>query len=68
MDRRVIGYQATEEGWKEILKPSSGAIVTQAFILCTNCRAAISSSGGPRYNSYCLKCVDEEKLKEFMRV
>lgn len=68
MDRRVIGYQKTEKGWEEILEPERGMLYTMAFILCTGCQASITGYGGPRYNSYCLKCYGEEKLKDFMRV
>ena len=39
-----------------------GFVTTQAFILCTSCGSAISSSGGPRYNSVCLKCIEHLDL------
>ena len=36
-----------------------GTVVTQAFILCSSCGGAISGTGGPRYNTLCLKCIDK---------
>jgi len=47
---KVIGYT-------EIREPEAGSITTQAFIVCAGCSRAISSVGGPRYNSYCLTCI-----------
>jgi hypothetical protein len=47
---KVIGYT-------EIREPEAGSITTQAFIVCAGCSRAISSVGGPRYNSYCLVCI-----------
>lgn len=49
-----IGYEL-----EPIYAPRPGYVTTQAFILCTSCGSAISSSGGPRYNSLCLKCLDK---------
>ena len=49
-----IGYTL-----EPIYAPRSGYVTTQAFILCSSCGGAISSSGGPRYNSLCLKCIDK---------
>lgn len=66
MDREIIGYQETQAGYKEILKPCSGQIYTQAMILCTDCNTTISSRGGPRYNSVCVKCYDIRKLAGFI--
>lgn len=56
MTRKIIGYAP-------IYETEPGAIVTQAFILCSRCNAAISAHGGPRYGSLCLKCV-----KPFARI
>ena len=49
-----IGYTL-----KPIYATKRGTVVTQAFILCSSCGGAISGTGGPRYNSLCLKCVDK---------
>lgn len=53
-DREPIGYEL-----QPIYAPRKGMVVTQAFILCSSCGGAISSNGGPRYNSLCLKCLDK---------
>ena len=52
-DREPIGYVL-----EPIYEPRRGTIVTQAFILCSSCGGAISGTGGPRYNSLCLRCID----------
>jgi len=62
----VIGYTEREDGvWETIEEAKHGYIYTQAFILCRECEGAISSVGGPRYNSVCLKCY--EKIKSPLR-
>ena len=60
-DREPIGYTL-----QPIYESPKGAIVTQAFILCSSCGSAISGHGGPRYNALCLKCV--EKLDVFNKL
>lgn len=60
-DREPIGYRL-----EPIYAPRRGQIVTQAFRLCASCRGTISSTGGPGYNSLCLRCV--EKLDVFNRL
>lgn len=56
-EREPIGYTL-----EPIYPTKRGTVVTQAFILCSSCGGAISSNGGPRYNSVCLKCVDQLDL------
>ena len=53
-DRPPIGYTL-----EPIYEPRRGFVATAAFILCSSCGGAISSMGGPRYNSLCLKCLDK---------
>lgn len=53
-DREPIGYKL-----EPIYAARRGYVVTQAFILCSSCGGAISSTGGPGYNSLCLKCLDK---------
>jgi len=53
-DREPIGYAL-----EPIYAPRRGQVATAAFILCSSCGGAVSSSGGPRYNSLCLKCLDK---------
>ena len=52
-DRDIIGYTL-----EPIYESRRGVVVTQAFILCHSCDAAISATGGPRYNAVCLKCAE----------
>jgi hypothetical protein len=56
-DRKVIGYTL-----EPIYETPRGYIVTQAFISCASCGSAISSTGGPRYHSICLKCIERLDL------
>lgn len=49
-----IGYTL-----EPIYATKRGYVTTQAFILCSSCGGAISSNGGPKYNSVCLKCIDK---------
>lgn len=49
-----IGYRL-----EPIYAARRGYVTTQAFILCSSCGGAISSNGGPGYNSLCLKCLDK---------
>jgi hypothetical protein len=56
-ERKVIGYTL-----EPIYETPRGYVVTQAFILCTSCGGAISGTGGPRYNSVCLKCIEQLDL------
>jgi hypothetical protein len=51
---KVIGYTL-----EPIYETPRGMIVTQAFILCASCGGAVSATGGPRYNTLCLKCIDQ---------
>lgn len=53
----ILGYTEREGSWEPIIQPR-GYIYTQAFILCRECGGSISSHGGPRYNSLCLKCYE----------
>jgi hypothetical protein len=53
-EREPIGYTL-----EPIYATKRGYITTQAFILCSSCGGAISSNGGPKYNSICLTCIKE---------
>ncbi len=58
-----IGYEL-----EPIYAPRPGYVTTQAFVLCSSCGGAVSSTGGPRYNAICLKCIEQldliNKLKQ----
>ncbi len=49
-----IGYTL-----EPIYAPRPGYVTTQAFVLCSSCGGAVSSTGGPRYNALCLRCIDK---------
>lgn len=51
--KQIIGYSLDNE---PIYKAPTGSIVTHAFIICSTCRKAISTVGGPRHGSDCLDC------------
>ena len=59
--RETIGYTL-----EPIYATKKGYVTTQAFILCSSCGGAVSSSGGPKYNALCLKCI--EKLDLFNKL
>jgi formylmethanofuran dehydrogenase subunit E len=48
-DRELLGMQP-------IYKPERGQIVTQAFIICSECGAMVSSTMGPRRDALCVPC------------
>ena len=56
-ERAVIGYTL-----EPIYETKRGMLTTQAFILCASCGGAVSANGGPRYNSLCLKCIEQLDL------
>jgi hypothetical protein len=57
----IVGYQITDKGdITPIYKPQQGMVVTHAFIMCSNCGAAIYHCSGPRQNALCLDCVGIE--------
>ena len=63
MHHEILGYSKTTEGrWEPIIQPR-GMIYTHAFILCKQCKEAISTSGGPRYDSLCVFCYERDVLE-----
>lgn len=60
MDKPILGYYADGEPIHEVER---GFITTAAFILCSQCQAAIRAMGGPSYGALCVPC-HETKLKE----
>jgi len=53
MEDKVLGYY--KDG-TEIRPTPKGSVVTRAFILCSQCRAVIKTTGGPAHSSLCLSC------------
>jgi hypothetical protein len=68
MSEKILGYyfDYEQDKWYPIYKTPPGYIVTQAFILCGECRSAISSTGGPKHGSVCLTCWDNQRLFDFI--
>ena len=60
-ERELIGYTEHEAGFEPLYAPPRGSIVTQAFIHCQYCRAAVYHCMGPRSDAVCLICYDIEK-------
>ena len=56
-EQQILGYTL-----EPIYETPRGYITTHAFILCASCGSAISSSGGPKYNAVCLKCIEQLDL------
>lgn len=54
-ERKQIGWQLVP-----IYEHEKGSIVTQAFILCSVCKKAISTVDGPLSNAYCMDCVKDD--------
>jgi len=59
MYRKVLGYMGGDKK-QPIYQHMPGALVTQAFIHCSQCMAAISGQNGPRRDAWCIKCTDEK--------
>ena len=49
----ILGYSADGVPIYEVPR---GSITTAAFILCSECNAAIRSMGGPLYGALCVPC------------
>ncbi|AVO23116.1 hypothetical protein RIVERRIDER_28 [Xanthomonas phage RiverRider] len=49
----VLGFRANGT---PIRKAKPGFLTTAAFIMCSHCNKAISSSGGPSYGAICISC------------
>ncbi len=60
-----IDYQQRSYTFAPIQDGQRGFITTAAFLLCSSCNTAISSSGGPGYRSYCPSCYELLKLQDF---
>lgn len=57
MYRKLLGYMGADKKYP-IYAPMPGALVTHAFIHCTQCGESISHNMGPRSNAYCVECTD----------
>lgn len=61
MYRKLLGYTSGDRR-QPIFAPMPGALVTQAFILCSQCRKAISGTMGPRTDAWCIPCTNENVI------
>ena len=61
----IIGYNIRENGIYEAIQQPDRLIYTHSFILCSECRNAISGHGGPSYTAICLNCYGTHNLKLF---
>ena len=59
-ERQHIGWTEREEGFYKLYTPPKGSLVTYTFILCRYCGGAIYHLMGPRYDTVCLTCYDNE--------
>ena len=57
MYRKILGYMKGDKK-QPIYQHMAGALVTNAFIHCSQCREAISGQNGPRRDAWCIKCTD----------
>ena len=63
MYRKILGYQSGDKK-QPIFEPMPGALITRAFIHCSQCGDAISPSMGPRSDAYCIKCTEAKIIAD----
>jgi hypothetical protein len=56
----ILGYYGGDVT-KPIYATERGTITTQAFILCSQCGAAIKSNGGPAFGAWCPTCMENKE-------
>jgi len=62
MYRKLLGYTGGDKK-SPIFEPMSGALVTQAFIHCSQCGKAIYTQMGPRADAWCIACTEKDGSK-----
>jgi len=63
MYRKVLGYMGGDKK-QPIYQHMKGALVTNAVISCSQCRAMISGHNGPRQDAWCIKCTDDKVVTD----
>lgn len=59
---KVIGYTLANDGsYVSLHEPDKGRIVTQAFILCSDCNKFVYHCMGPNHRAICLECFKAKK-------
>lgn len=61
MYRKVLGYSSGDRK-QPIYEAMPGQLVTQAFIRCSQCSAAVSHNMGPRRDAWCISCTDKGEI------
>lgn len=62
MYRKLLGYRSGNKK-QPVYAPMPGALVTQALILCSQCRATINSQMGPHRDTWCIPCTEKEAIE-----
>jgi len=58
--RKLLGYRAGNRK-RPVFAPMPGALVTQAIIHCSQCRAEVSPDMGPHRDTWCIPCTEKEE-------
>jgi hypothetical protein len=64
MSEQVLGYERKGLNWEPIHECKRGYIYTAAFVMCSQCRAAIRSMGGPNSKAWCISCKEKQEKIE----
>ncbi len=62
MYRKLLGYRSGDKK-QPVYAPMPGALVTQALIFCSQCRATINSQMGPHRDTWCIPCTEKEVIE-----
>ncbi len=60
MFRKLLGYRAGNRK-RPVFAAMPGALVTQALIHCSQCRAVVSTNMGPHQDTWCIPCTEKEE-------
>jgi len=60
MYRKLLGYRAGNRK-RPVFAAMPGALVTQALIHCSQCRAVVSTNMGPHRDTWCIPCTEKEE-------
>lgn len=62
MYRELLGYRSGDKK-QPVFAQMPGALVTQAFIVCSQCRTAIWGQMGPHRDTWCIPCTEKEAIE-----
>lgn len=60
MYRKLLGYRSGNRK-QPVFAAMPGALITQAYIHCSQCRAEISPNMGPHRDTWCIPCTEKEE-------